>query len=80
MLDLFKKVTYLYNLRNSFLCASYKILTVRYVTETIIYLWSVVLDKIKEFAAIKTFRQKNQVMKTRYMLHLERIHCKCWFC
>ena len=38
MLDLFKKVTHLYNLRNSFLCASYKILTVRYVTEAIIYL------------------------------------------
>ena len=35
ILDLFKEVTHSYNLRNSLICGSYKIKTVRYGTETI---------------------------------------------
>ena len=35
MLDLFKKITHPYNLRNGLICGSYKIKTVCYGTETI---------------------------------------------
>ena len=38
VLDLFKEVTHSYNLRNRFICGSYKIKTVRYGTENITYL------------------------------------------
>ena len=34
-LDLFKEVTQPYNLTNGLICSSYKIITVRYGTETI---------------------------------------------
>ena len=51
MLDLFKEVTYLYNLRNSLI-----------YTETITYLdpnfWSVVSDKMKESASLETLFKK----------------------
>ena len=35
MLNLFKEVTHLYDLRNGLICGSYKIKTVRYGTETV---------------------------------------------
>ena len=38
MLDLFKEITHSYNLRNSLICGSYKIKTVRFSTETLTYL------------------------------------------
>ena len=38
MLDLFKEVTHPHNLRNSLICGSYRIKTVRYFTETNTYL------------------------------------------
>ena len=51
MLDLFKEVTHSYNLRNSLICDSYRIKTVRYSTETITYLgpkiWSIIPDEIE---------------------------------
>ena len=63
MLDLFKEVTHSYNLRNSLICGSYKIKTVRYGTETITYLgpkiWSIIPDEIRESASLETFRQKS---------------------
>ena len=37
MIDSFKEVTHPYNLRNSLICGSYKIETVRYGTEIITY-------------------------------------------
>ena len=62
MLDLFKEVTHPYNLRNGLIWGSYKIKTVRYVTETFTYLgpklWSIILDEIKESASLETFPQK----------------------
>ena len=62
MPDLFKEVTHPYDLRNSLICGSYKIKTVRYGTETITYLgpkiWSIIPDEIKESASLETFRQK----------------------
>ena len=67
MLDLFKEVTHPYNLRNSLLCASYKIKTVRYGTETITNLgpkiWLIIPDEIKEFASLETFHQKIKLWK-----------------
>ena len=63
MLDLFKKVTHPYNLRNGLICGSFKIKTVRYGTETITYLgpkiWSIIPDEIRESASLETFRQKS---------------------
>ena len=56
MLDLFKEVTYLYNLRNSLI-----------YTETITYLdpnfWSVVSDKMKESASLETLFKKINLWK-----------------
>ena len=67
MLDLFKEVTHPHNLRNDLICGSYKIKTVRYGTETIIYLnlkiWSIIPDKIKESASLEPFRQKIKLWK-----------------
>ena len=57
-----KEVTYTCNLRNSFICGSYKIKAIRYGTETIIYLgpkiWSIAPDETKESASLETFPQK----------------------
>ena len=67
MLDLFKKVTHQYNLRNNLLCSSYKIKAVRYSTEAITYLgpniWSIIPDKIRQPASLETFRQKIKLWK-----------------
>ena len=76
MLDLFKEVTHSYNLRNSLICGSYNIKTVRYGTETITYLgpklWSVILDEIRESASLETFRQKIKLWKPN--------SCPCRIC
>ena len=76
MLDLFKEVTHPYNLRNSLICGSYKIKTVRYGTETITYLgpkiWSIIPDEIKESASLETFRQKIKLWKPN--------SCPCRIC
>ena len=68
MLDLFKEVTHPYNLKNSLICGSYKIKTVRYDTETITYLgpkiWSIVPDEIRESASLETFRQNIKLWKS----------------
>ena len=67
MLHLFKAVTHPCYLRNRLICGSYKIKTVRYVTETIIYLgpkiWSITPDEIRESASLETFRQKIKLWK-----------------
>ena len=67
MLDLFKEVTHSYNLRNSLICGSYKIKTVRYGKETITYLGpkigSILPDEIRESASLETFRQKIKLWK-----------------
>ena len=67
MLELFKGVTHLYNLRNSLIYGSYKIKTVRYGTETITYfvpkIWSIIPDEIRESASLETFRQKIKLWK-----------------
>ena len=76
MLDLFKEVTHLYNLRNGLICGSYKIKTVRYGTETITYLgpkiWSIIPDEIRESASLETFRQKIKLWKPN--------SCPCRIC
>ena len=68
MLDLFKEVTHPYNLKNSLICGSYKIKTVRYDTETITYLgpkiWSIVPDEIRGSASLETFRQNIKLWKS----------------
>ena len=79
----FKEASHLYNLRNGLICGSYKIKTVRYGTETITYLgpkiWSIIPEEIRESASLETFRQKIKLWKPdSYMLHLLKIHCKCW--
>ena len=75
-LDLFKEVTHSYNLRNSLICGSYKIKTVRYGTETITYLgpkiWSIIPDEIRESASLETFRQKIKLWKPN--------SCPCRIC
>ena len=67
MLDLFKEITHPYSLRNGLICGSHEIKTVRYGTETITYLgpkiWSIIPDKIRESASLKTFRQKIELWK-----------------
>ena len=67
LLDLFKEVTHPYNFRNSLICGSYKIKTVRYGTETITYhgpkIWSIIPDEIKGSASLETFRQKVKLWK-----------------
>ena len=67
MLDLFNEVTNSYNLRNGWICGSYKIKTVRYGTETITYLgpkiWSIIPDEIRESASLESFRQKIKLWK-----------------
>ena len=54
-------------LRNSLICGSYKIKTVRYGTETITYLgpkiWSIIPNEIRESASLETFRQKIKLWK-----------------
>ena len=76
MLDLFKEVTYPFNLRNSLICGSYKMKTVRYGTETITCLgpkiWSIIPDQIKESASLETFRQKIKSWKPN--------SCPCRIC
>ena len=76
MLDLFKEVTHSYNLRNSLICGSYKIKTVRCGTETITYLgpkiWSIIPDEIRESASLETFRQKINLWKPN--------SCPCRIC
>ena len=76
MLDLFKEVTHSYNLRNSLICGSYKIKTVRYGTETITYIgpkiWSIIPDKIRESASLETFSQKIKLRKPN--------SCPCRIC
>ena len=61
-LDLFKQLTHLHNLRNTLICGSYRIKTVRYGTETVTYLapkiLSIIPDEIRESASLETFRQK----------------------
>ena len=67
MHDLFKEVAHPCNLRNSLICGSYKIKTVRYDTETITYLgskiWSVIPDEIRESGSLDTFHQKIKLWK-----------------
>ena len=67
MLDLFKEGTHPFHLRNSLICDSYKIKTVRDGTETITYLgpkiWSIIPDKIRESVSLETFRQKIKLWK-----------------
>ena len=57
-----KEVTDTYNLRNSLICGSYKIKTICYGIETIIYLgpkiWLIVPDETKESASLEIFPQK----------------------
>ena len=76
MLDLFKEVTHSYNLRNSLICGSYKIKTVRYGTETITDLgpkiWSIIPDEIRESASLEKFRQKIKLWKPN--------SCPCRIC
>ena len=76
MLDLFKEVTHSYNLRNSLICGSYKIKTVRSGTETITYLgpkiWSIIQCEIRESASLETFRQKIKLWKPN--------SCPCRIC
>ena len=76
MPDLFREVAHPYILRNSLICSSYKMKTVRYGTETIIYLgpkiWSIIPDEIKESASSETFRQKIKLWKPN--------SCPCRIC
>ena len=76
ILDLFKEATHSYNLRNSLICGSCKIKTVRYGTETITYLgpkiWSIIPDEIRESASLETFRQKIKSWKPN--------SCPCRIC
>ena len=84
MLDLFKEVAHLYNLRNGLISGSYKIKIVRYGTETITYIgpkiWSIISDEIRESASLETFRQKIKLWKPDSCLCriCKKIHCKCW--
>ena len=84
MLDLFREVTHPYILRNSLIFSSYKMKTVCYGTETIIYLgpkiWSIIPDEIKESASLETFRQKIKLWKPNSCpcRIYKKIHCKCW--
>ena len=76
MLDLFKEVTHSYNLRNSLICDSYKIKTVRYGTGTITYfgpkIWSFIPDEIRESVSLETFHQKIKLWKPN--------SCPCRIC
>ena len=76
MLDLFKGVTHSYNLRNSLICGSYKIKTVRYGTDTITYLspkiWSIIPDEIRESASLETFLEEMKLWKPN--------SCPCRIC
>ena len=69
MLDLFKEVAHLYNLKNSLICGSSKIKTVLCGTETITSLcpkiWSIIPGEIRESASLETFHQKIKVMETK---------------
>ena len=70
ILDLFKEVTHPYNLRNSLICGSYKIKTVRYGTKTITYLdrkiWSIIPDVIRSLRhkkhCVKKSSYENQIV------------------
>ena len=76
MLDLFKEGTHSYNLRNSLICGSYKIKTVRYGIDTITYLGpkicSIIPNEIRESASLETFRQKIKLWKPN--------SCPCRIC
>ena len=76
MPDTFKEVTHPYNLRNSLICGSYKIKTVRYGTETITYLgpkiWLIIRDEIRESASLEKFRHKIKLWKPN--------SCPCRIC
>ena len=76
MPDLFKEVTHLYNLRNSLICGSYKIKTVRYGAGTITYLgpkiWPIIPNEIRESASLEAFRQKIKLWKPN--------SCPCCIC
>ena len=67
MLDSFKEVTHSCNLRNSLICGSNKIKTIRYGTETITYIdskmLSIIPHKIRESISLETFRQKVMLWK-----------------
>ena len=82
MLDLFKKVTHPYNLRNGLICGSYKIKTARYGTETITYhgpkIWSIIPDEIRKSTSLETFRQKIKLWKPDSCpcRICKKIHCK----
>ena len=84
MPDLSKEVTHSYNLRNSLICGSYKIKTVRYGTETITYRGPKNLvnysRRNKRICIIRNIPSKNQVMETKQlsMSHLQKIYCKRW--
>ena len=69
MLDLFKEPTHSYNLRNSLICGSCKIKTVRYGTETIptlapnTYLGLNYSKRNKRICIIRNIPSKDQVLK-----------------
>ena len=73
---LIEKVTHPYDLRNSLICGSYKVKTVRYGPETITCLgpkiWSIIPDEIRESALLGTFRQKIKLWKPN--------SCPCRIC
>ena len=76
MLDLFKEVTHPCKLRNSLICGSYKIKTLRYGTETIAYLGpkicSIIPAEIIKSASLETFHQKIKLWKAN--------SCRCRIC
>ena len=74
MLDLFKEVAHLYNLRDSLICGSYKIKTVRYGTKTILPTFSKNLvnysRRNKRICIIRKIPSKKSSYRNRIVAHV----------